>query len=372
MTEQPVFIGSNIYRGSRYGPRHPLAIQRVPVVIDLCRELGWLPPAQYRVSPRAKPTALEAFHTPRYVAALQRAEAEQAVDPATRERHGLGTLSNPVYGEMFRRPATAAGGSILGAELLASGVRRVHNPGGGTHHGMPDRASGFCYFNDPVLALLTLRRRGFERLAYVDIDAHHADGVEAAFDGVEGMLVISTHEERRWPFTGALEDRAGGVAMNLPLPRGTGDGAFRMALHEAILPALQRHRPQAIVLQCGADALREDPLSRLEASNRMHLEVLDELMVLDLPLLVLGGGGYTPWTVGRLWSSVWARLNGHELPDRLPEPAQALLRALDSPRRWRPDAAFLATLRDPPREGEITEVHRDRIGALAGRLRAEV
>ncbi|MWD28875.1 acetoin utilization protein AcuC [Aquicoccus sp. SCR17] len=370
--QAPVFIGSNIYRGSRYGPHHPLAIQRVPVVIDLCRAMGWLPSDQYRVSPRAKPAALQAFHAPDYIDALQAAEAAQGVDAETRDRYGLGTLSNPVYGEMFRRPATAAGGSVLGAELLASGVGRVFNPGGGTHHGMPGRASGFCYFNDPVLAMLTLRARGLERIAYVDIDAHHCDGVEAAFSGTEGMLLISTHEERRWPFTGALEDRAGGVALNLPLPRATGDGAFRLALHEVILPAIQRHRPQTIVLQCGADALLEDPLARLAASNRMHLEVLEALMELQVPMLVLGGGGYTPWTVGRLWSSVWARLNGHELPERLPEPGQDLLRALDSPRRWRPGETLLTTLLDDPREGEIADEHRSRVRALRDRLKAEV
>jgi len=100
---QPVFIGSEIYRGSSYGVQHPLAIPRVPTVIDLCRAMGWLPRAQYRTSPRAKPLALQAFHTPAYIAALQRAEAAGAVDPATRDRHQIGTLSNPVFPEMFRR-----------------------------------------------------------------------------------------------------------------------------------------------------------------------------------------------------------------------------------------------------------------------------
>ena len=148
---------------------------------------------------------------------------------ATRLRYHIGTVTNTVFAEMYRRPATAAGGSLLAAELLRQGGC-VFNPGGGTHHGMPDRANGFCYLNDPVLAMLAMRRQGLERIAYVDIDAHHCDGVEAAFSGQEGMLLISTHEERRWPFTGALTDRAGGVSLNIPLPKGTNDSEFEAIL----------------------------------------------------------------------------------------------------------------------------------------------
>src|SRR6056297_2651661 len=137
----PRFIGSEIYRGSSYGARHPLSIPRVPTVTDLCRALGWLTDVQYITSPRARPQALTGWHTPAYIAALQRAEAEGAVTPGTRARHHLGTLSNPVFPEMFRRPATAAGGSLLATDLIAGGGT-VYNPGGGTHHGMADRAAG--------------------------------------------------------------------------------------------------------------------------------------------------------------------------------------------------------------------------------------
>ncbi|MEM7320858.1 MAG: acetoin utilization protein AcuC, partial [Pseudomonadota bacterium] len=116
-----VFICSEIYRGSTYGSKHPLAIPRVSTVMDLCRALEWLPAGQYRTSPRAKPEALTRFHTEEYIAALRKAERTQSVTDAERQRHGLGTLSNPVFPEMFSRPATAAGGSMLGAELVASG-----------------------------------------------------------------------------------------------------------------------------------------------------------------------------------------------------------------------------------------------------------
>ncbi len=371
--DMPLFIGSEIYRGSSYGPDHPLRVPRVPTVTDLARRLGWIAPGQFRQSPRARPAALAAFHTPAYIAALARAEETQSVDAATRARHGLGTPSNPVFPEMFRRPATAAGGSLLAAELVAGGGV-VHNPGGGTHHGMADRAAGFCYLNDPVLALTRLRTLGLGRLAYVDIDAHHADGVEAAFAGAEGMLLVSTHEERRWPFTGALADHAGGVALNLPLPRGAHDGDAARALDELILPAVARHRPDAIVLQCGADAVTEDPLSRLAWSNNAHLAAVRALRPLAPRLIVLGGGGYNPWSVGRAWTSVWATLAGHEIPERLPPAAEEVLRGL----RWthrlgrNPPEHWFTTLRDAPREGPPTPGVAERIAALRTRLRAEV
>lgn len=367
----PFFIGSKIYRGSSYGRAHPLAIPRVPTVIDLCRAMGWLPAARYRTSPRAKPSALTAFHTPAYIETLQRAEQTQHVDEPTRRRHRIGTLSNPLFSEMFRRPATAAGGSILGAELIARGGV-VYNPGGGTHHGMADHAGGFCYLNDPVLAILALRRLGINRIVYVDIDAHHCDGVEVAFDGVDGMCLVSTHEEMRWPFTGALESRAGGVAHNLPLPRGLNDSEFELILNEVILPTVARHRPEAIVVQCGADAVAEDPLSRLALSNNSHWRAVAALKALSPRLLVLGGGGYNPWSVGRLWSGVWATLAGHEIPDRLPSDAEAVLRRLSWNRSAgrNPPAHWFTTLRDPLRLGPIRDDVRHRVIALKTRQTA--
>lgn len=368
--ERATFIGSEVYRGSSYGPEHPLSIPRVPTVIDLCRALGWFGEGQYLNSPCAKPQALQLHHTERYVAALQQAEAAGAVDDATRARHRLGTLSNPVFPEMYRRPATAAGGSMLGAELVAQGGI-VYNPGGGTHHGMPDYASGFCYLNDPVLAIKVLLQQGMSRIAYVDIDAHHCDGVEHAFAGDPRVLMISTHEALRWPFTGGLEDDAGGNAFNLPLPAGTTDDGFALAREAVVLPAVQAFRPDAIVLQCGSDAVAEDPLSRLELSNNAHLETVAELLPLCPRLLVLGGGGYNPWAVGRLWAGVWATLDGREIPDRVPDDAERVLSRLNWRRRARgaPPDHFFTTLRDPARNGPVDDTLRERVRFLSQRLR---
>lgn len=368
------FIGSEIYRRSSYGGWHPLRIPRVSTVIDLARALGWLPGAAYVNSPRAKPAALTAFHTADYVAALMAAEAAQAVTPDVRARHHIGTPANPVFAEMFRRPATSAGAAILAGEMLARGGV-VFAPAAGTHHGLPDRANGFCYFNDPVLAIMSLRHHGARRIAYVDIDAHHPDGVEFAFADNPDVLMLSVHEENRWPRTGAITDRGVGQVFNLPVPRGFHDGDMALVRDRLILPAVAAHRPDAVVLQCGADGVLEDPQSKMALSNNAHWAIAAALRGMAPRTLALGGGGYNPWSVGRLWTGVWGVLAGQAIPDRLPDAAQDVLRALhwEGAKRFAgPPAPWVETLRDPPRDGPVHPEVRARVAGLAARLRQQV
>jgi len=366
----PIFLGSEIYRGSSYGAWHPLRVPRVSTVTDLTRALGWLPDAQYRISPRAKPSALIKWHQPDYIAALQEAERTQVVSDTTRARYGLGTPSNPVYPEMFRRPATAAGASILaGALLEAGGV--VYSPGGGTHHGLPDRANGFCYLNDPVLAILSLQHHGAQKVLYIDVDAHHADGVEHGFADDPTVALFSLHEEGRWPRSGALTDEGKGQVFNLPVPAGLNDSEFEHICSELILPLVATCQPDALVLQCGADALLEDPQSRLALSNGALWNLVEALMGTTPRFLVLGGGGYNPWSVGRCWTGVWATLNGHSIPKVLPDAGADVLRALT----WEgPNAVksvpndWTTTLADAPRFGPVKEVVQARVAHLRARL----
>lgn len=382
------FIGSEIYRTSSYGGRHPLAIPRVSTCIDLCRALGWLPDQAYLDSPRATPDQLTRFHDARYIAALRRAERDQRATPDVRRRYNIGCNGNPIFPEIFRRPATACGGSILGAGLLLEGIPTVYNPAGGTHHGRADRASGFCYLNDPVLAILTLLDGevggGIERVLYLDLDAHHGDGVQAAFADDDRVLTVSIHEAGRWPMAaplkgvspkvvsgaaaadrqeGAARDRAGGMARNLPVPRGFNDDEMAFLIEAAVLPLAESFAPQAVVLQCGADALEDDPQSRLSLSNLALWGAVRAVRGLAPRLLALGGGGYNPWSVGRCWAGVWAVLNDIAIPDRLPPEAQSVLRALT----WRhrlgrqPAERWFTTLADEPRPGPI----RAEVRALA-------
>ncbi|HMB78197.1 MAG TPA: acetoin utilization protein AcuC, partial [Kiloniellaceae bacterium] len=364
---RPRFIGSDIYRRSSYGAGHPLAIPRVSTCIDLCRILGWLPDEVYQDSPMATPAELARFHRPDYIAAVQRAERLGRIERAAAERYSLGRNGNPVFPEIFSRPATACGASLWAARRLADPAapeRIIYSPAGGTHHGQPDRASGFCYFNDPVLAILTLLDSGLERVLYVDIDAHHCDGVQAALSHDPRVLMISIHEAGRWPTTaagaGGAQDRGGGGAVNIPVLRGFNDSEMDYLREAAILPLAADFAPQVTILQCGADALAGDPLSRLELSNGALWQVAADLRDLSPRLLVLGGGGYNPWTVGRCWAGVWGRLNGFEIPERLPDAAEALLRGIV----WRhrlarnPPEAWFTSLQDAPRRGLLREETR--------------
>jgi acetoin utilization protein AcuC len=352
----PLYIGSEIYRNASYGPKHPLAVPRVSVCTDLCRTLGWLPDSVYRDAPMATEQQLTRFHDPAYLAALRQAERDQSVTEAVRTRYRIGAEGNPIYKEVYRRPATSAGGVILAATLAARGTH-VHCPGGGTHHGRPDRASGFCYLNDPVLGLLTWLDLGLDNIVYLDIDAHHGDGVQDAFHDDPRVLTISLHEQARWPFTGAATDRAGGEARNFPLPAGCNDSEFAYVMTHAILPLIDRRRPQAIMLQAGADSLEEDPLAKLSLSNNTHRAVVQALMTRTPHLVVLGGGGYNPWTVGRCWTLLWGTLNNHPIPDRLPPDAEAGLRTLrlDRAAGRNPPEHWFTTLLDQPREGSVRD-----------------
>ncbi len=366
MAGRAVFIGSEIYRGSTYGPKHPLAIPRVSTAIDLVRAMGWLPDDVFLEAPMATVAEVTRFHDPSYIEALRRAEETQTVSEEDRLRYRIGAEGNPVYREIYRRPMISAGGVMLGARLtLGGGV--VHCPGGGTHHGRPARASGFCYLNDPVLGILTWLDAGLGRVVYLDIDAHHGDGVQDAFADDDRVLTISVHEAGRWPHTGLAADRAGGAARNFPVPAGFNDTEMRVLLTDAILPLIAAHRPDAIFLQCGADALEEDPLARLSLSNNAHWAVVQAIRGLAPRLLVTGGGGYNPYTVGRCWAGVWAVLNDIPIPPQTTPAAEAVLRALSYNRAAgrNPPQHWFTTLRDAAREGTVRpEIRLLAAGAL--------
>ncbi|MCY4395469.1 MAG: acetoin utilization protein AcuC [Rhodospirillaceae bacterium] len=349
---KPVFVGHDIYRRSAYGGNHPLAIPRVETAVDLCRDLGWIAPEAWIESPVADAATLGRFHDPAYVEALRRADEGGKVTLETRARFNLGTLENPVFPGVFRRASTSVGGSIAAAEQALAG-RIAYHPAGGTHHGRPDRASGFCYFNDPVFAILTALDAGVTRLVHADLDAHHGDGVQDAFAGDPRVYTISIHERDRWPHTGALDDTGGGRSCNLPVAPGFADADLALLLNRVVLPLVRRAAPETLVVTCGADGLVGDPLSRMALSNRALWAAVAALTAEAPGSVVLGGGGYNPWTVARCWAGLWGVLSGFAMPEVLPPAVVQRLERLecdlvDEDER---DPRWLTTLADVPQEG---------------------
>lgn len=306
-----------------FGPSHPLAPVRVELTMQLARAFGVLDEAGVSVAAPepASDAQLELVHDPGYIAAVRRA----AADPA----FGLGTPDNPVFAGMHDASALVAGATIAAAQAVwTSQAEHGVNIAGGLHHAMRRAASGFCVYNDPAIAISWLLGQGAERIAYVDIDVHHGDGVQAAFYDDPRVLTISLHEHPRTLFPGTgLPGEAGGphadgMAVNVALPAGTGDAGWLRAF-DAVVPALLRaFRPQVLVSQHGCDSHRLDPLGHLELSidgQRAAHASLHQLAheTAGGRWVLTGGGGYElVRVVPRTWTHLLAEAAGRPIdPD---------------------------------------------------------
>ncbi len=352
---RPAFIGSDVFRRAAFGGNHPLNFVRHSAVSDLAKALGWLDDELYVTAGPASVEQLLEFHDRAYVKALQYADSEGRVEPDVRNRYQIGTFENPLFPGLFERAATTVGGSILAAELALDGHVAFH-PSGGTHHGRRDRACGFCYFNDPVFAIRTFADAGRERVLYVDLDAHHGDGVEEAYFDDPHVVTVSIHEEKRWPYTGKRSYREQGV-YNFPVPVGFHDAELDFLIDQAVLPVAAHHQIEAIVLCCGADCLAGDPLSKMELSNVALWDAVDRLRSLRLPTVIVGGGGYNPWTVARYWAGLWGRLASQPMPDSLPDAARQLLAEMrcELVDEEDVDDAWLTGMADTPYRGPVRD-----------------
>ena len=309
--QKNIFFGSDIFRKSLYGDNHPLNIARVWPAIDICRAEGWLAPSDYQEIAPADRAQLSSFHDADYIEALHQAELDQDLPDTLREKFNIGRASNPIFKEVYSRPATAANASYLGAKYLLEGrAHIVYNPSGGTHHGMRAYANGFCFVNDPAIAIETMMRGSSDAISYVDIDAHHCDGVQAWHSGHEQVQIISVHQANLWPRTGQEGDRGGGNAHNFLLEAGAGDAALLALLDKHILPLIQSHQPRFIILQAGADGHRDDPQSKLAFTLQGYWRAAEMILAQNRPSLVLGGGGYNPYITAKAWAGLWALICG--------------------------------------------------------------
>ncbi len=365
---RPLFVGSDIYRKPAFGFNHPLNIVRHAAVVDLLKMLGWLTEQDFRESEPASVDQLVEFHHRAYVKALQYANSTGKVEPDVRERYQVGTFENPMFPGLFERASMTVGGSILSAELASEG-HVVFHPSGGTHHGRPDRASGFCYLNDPVFAIMTFLKQGRERVMYIDLDAHHGDGVEDAFYEEDRVTTVSIHEEKRWPFSGTHSHPDAG-AFNFCVPRALNDSELDYIVQNAVLPLAETTEVDALVVCCGADCLDGDPLSNMRLSNVALWDTVMQLIELGPPIIILGGGGYNPWTVTRYWAGMWGRISGHQLPEILPDAAVEFMRRMECDLIDEEDVceSWHTTMADSPYPGAV----RDEIKSLVAEFDAQM
>ena len=325
MTVKTALVHSDQWARFDYGPEHPLRMERLGLTWRLMEAYGLtaLAGSAVRSPEPAEEAALLTFHTEEYLNVLKAANTG-AASAAVVCRYGLGPGDNPIFPGPWDAARLAAGGSLLAARLVAGGeVTRAFHFAGGLHHAMPDRASGFCYVNDAVLAILHLRARGL-RVAYVDIDAHHGDGVQNAFYADRNVLTISTHErgDRLFPGTGFVEEMGEGAgrgfSVNLPLDVLT-DSSIYLPAFEAVVPRLlTAFKPDVIVMQLGIDSHRTDPLTHLALDVQGFARAVARITEFAPRVVALGGGGYDIGNVARAWTAAWAVMNGVEVNADLP------------------------------------------------------
>jgi len=337
-------IYTPLFGSFSYGDDHPFKLQRYFLVRELMASYGLLklPDMEIRDCPPVDDDLVLSFHDAAYVERLK--EFSASAEPRADFRFGLGDADCPVFEGLYEYAALGAGASFEAARLVVEeGFDIAFNLAGGWHHAHRGKASGFSYLNDAVLAINWLVARG-RRVVYLDIDAHHGDGVQEGFYNTDQVLTISLHESGIYFFPGTgFEDEIGegigsGYSVNVPLIAHTDDALYMKAFDEIAYPLIAAYNPDVIVTQIGADTFRTDPLTRLEITTHSYSYIMRKLKALKIPWVALGGGGYDQMNTARAWTIAWAVMNGVELNPRLPAPFIKKIEPLGYPNRVLLDA----------------------------------
>ncbi|MFF0529893.1 acetoin utilization protein AcuC [Nocardia amikacinitolerans] len=314
-------------------PEHPMKPARLKFTMTLAESLGLLDGVERLEPAPASRDELLRVHTADYIEAVEHAVAP-AGEPLA-PPYGLGSPDNPVFPRMHQAASIIVGGTLAAAREIAEGrTRRAVSIGGGMHHAMPASASGFCVYNDAAVAISWLLDHGFDRIAYLDVDVHHGDGVQRAFYADPRVLTVSIHQHPAtlWPNTGWAEEigtgAAEGTAINLPMLPGTRDAQWLRGFHAVVPGAVAAFRPQIVVSQCGVDTHREDPLADLEltvdgqrAAFRAMRDLADQYA--EGRWLAVGGGGYgLVRVVPRAWTHLLATALDRDIAPETPVPQE--------------------------------------------------
>jgi acetoin utilization protein AcuC len=348
LSRKTALIACTDLGGYSYGETHPFKVQRYRLARDLMDAYGLLglTSAEQRRPREVTREELLTFHAPEYLDRLR--EFSAASEPRADFRYGLGDLENPVFPGVYEWACLGVSGTLEAARLVTEeGFAAAFNPLGGWHHAQRSRASGFSYLNDAAVAIKELVAKG-KRVVYLDIDAHHGDGVQDAFYDSDRVLTISLHESGVYFFPGTGferetgEGRGKGFSVNLPLLAHTDDALFMKAFDEIAFPLIAAFDPDVLFTQLGADSFRTDPLTRLEVTTHAYSYILRKLRALEIPWVAVGGGGYDMMNVARAWTIAWGVMNDRDLSPRLPAPFVRLIRELGYPHRMLLDAMHWA------------------------------
>jgi acetoin utilization protein AcuC len=319
------FIYTDAYFDYDYGPTHPLKIIRLKLTYELIHDYGLLslPSAQFITTKSAEEKDLTAFHSQEYITLLK--QASEGYETGDAYAFGLGPGDNPVFPGLYNWSLLVTGATLQAVDFVANeGGEIAFNIAGGLHHAMRSRASGFCYINDPVIGIMKLVDRGM-RVAYIDIDAHHGDGVQAAFYQTNQVLTISLHESGYSLFPGSGfeyetgEGKGEGFSVNVPFRPYADDEVYVWAFEEIVPEFIEAFQPDIVITQLGVDSFYDDPLTNLNLTIHGYEKVVRRIKEMAPRWVALGGGGYEVSNVARAWTLAWAIMNGIELSDALPE-----------------------------------------------------
>lgn len=389
LTEPFVIVYGPELASYDFGESHPLQPRRYQLTMLLLSTLGWLDSPEVKIhKPRpATITELLAVHSYTYIRAVQIAQsiARGQHEAVNLETYGLGTSDNPLFPDMHEAAALYTGASIQAMQTVLDGrALHAYSPAGGQHHAHRSRASGFCIYNDCAAAIATAVAAGL-RVAYIDLDAHHGDGVQAAFYDSPAVLTISIHEagEFLFPGTGDIgeigRDEGRGYSLNVPLPPFVGNEAYLQAFERVIAPALRCYAPDIVVTQIGADSHHTDPLTHLTSTLALFPELAQRLHRLVHECargrwLILGGGGYDSADVTpRAWTAFVGTVLGHNaLEVSLPaEWLRASRQAGGDPPAWLLEDPGPGLVPRAPYDVEtiLTDIERRSLAELRARMK---
>ena len=341
------FLYNEIFRNSDYGKSHPVTINRVTNVYDFSKLINLKDSVDYFYNDFATFSQLASFHTPDYIKILKLTEKKQYIEKELAIKYNLGSPDNPVFTEMYRRHAAATGALILATELIKREYNYIFSPGSGAHHAKHNKASGFCYFNDIAICILELKKKGFSKILYFDMDAHYGDGVVEYFRKDQEVMTVSMHQEDLWPKKNIFEFDKDFNVINVPLRRGFNDQDFLKLFHEDFFyPLMLSFRPEIVLMQMGADCLKDDSFSDLDLSNNSMMYAIKQIKKISTNIIVMGGGGYNPWITLRAWIYNLATLVGMDDYLNLDKNAKNFLKKI----KWKekPKEIWINTIKDEP------------------------